>query len=46
MMVGTSLFFFQLCLSFGLSQLMAMVINTPSLLFKLYLTIVVVGDGD
>jgi hypothetical protein len=46
MMVSTSLFFFQLCLSFGLSQLMAMVINTPSLLFKLYLTIVVVGDGD
>jgi hypothetical protein len=46
MMVGTPLLFFQLCLSYGLSQLMAMVIDTPSILFQLYLTIFVVGGGN
>jgi hypothetical protein len=46
MIVGTPLFLFQICWSFGFSQWMVMVIDTPSLLFQLYLTIFVVGDGD
>jgi hypothetical protein len=46
MMVNTPLLLSQLCLNFRLSQLMAMVINTPYILFQLYLTIFVVVDGD
>jgi hypothetical protein len=46
MIVNTPLLLSQLCLSSRLSQLMAMVIDTPIFLFQLYLTIFVVGDGD